>query len=46
MILQTNAVSVASPADWFTYPGSTSLTNVTIMVDPADPNVFFRLLYP
>ena len=46
MILQTNAVSVASPADWFTYPGSTSLTNVTLTVDPAVPGVFFRLLYP
>jgi len=46
MILQTNAVSVSSPSDWFTYPGSTSLTNVTLTVDPAAPSVFFRLLYP
>jgi autotransporter-associated beta strand protein len=46
MILQTNAVGVTSPADWFTYPGSTSVTNVTVTVDPAGPNVFFRLVYP
>ncbi len=46
MILQTNAVSVASPADWHLYPGSTALTNVTVPVNPAEPNVFFRLLYP
>jgi autotransporter-associated beta strand protein len=46
MILETNAVSVASPTDWFTYPGSTSVTNVTVTVDPGSPNVYFRLLYP
>jgi hypothetical protein len=46
MILQTNAVSVASPADWHIYPGSTAVTSVTVTVDPAKANVFFRLLYP
>jgi len=46
MILQTNGVSVASPADWHIYPGSTAVTNVTVPVDPAKTNVFFRLLYP
>jgi hypothetical protein len=46
MILQTNAVSVTSPASWFTYPDSTSVTNVTFTVDPGKTNVFFRLVYP
>jgi len=46
MILQTNAVSVTSPADWFAYPGSSSVTNVILPVDPDSANVFFRLLYP
>ncbi len=46
MILQTNAVSVASPANWYIYPGSTAVTNVTVPIDPASTNVFFRLVYP
>ena len=46
MILQTNAVSVASPTDWFAYPGSTAVSNVTVPVDPGSTNVFFRLVYP
>ena len=46
MTLQTNAVSVSSPADWFAYPGSTSVTNVTLPINPGSTNVFFRLLYP
>jgi fibronectin-binding autotransporter adhesin len=44
--LQTNAVSVAAPASWFPYPGSASVTNVTININPAAANVFFRLVYP
>jgi len=46
MILQTNAVSVASPTNWFAYPGSTAVTNVTVSIDPGSTNVFFRLVYP
>ena len=46
MTLQTNAASVASPANWFAYPGSTSVTNVTVPVNPGSTNVFFRLVYP
>ena len=46
MILQTNAVGVTSPATWFVYPGSTSVTNIALPINPASPEVFFRLLYP
>lgn len=46
MILQTNAVSVASPTDWLPYPGATAVTNLTLMVNPSSTNVFFRLVYP
>lgn len=45
-ILQTNSVGVAQSGQWFSYPGSTSLTNVNIMLDPTKTNVFFRLVYP
>jgi fibronectin-binding autotransporter adhesin len=45
-ILQTNAVSIVSPASWFPYPGSAGVTNVTITTNPASTNVFFRLIHP
>jgi fibronectin-binding autotransporter adhesin len=44
--LQTNAVSVATPSAWFAYPGSASVTNVNLTIDPSQTNVFFRLVYP
>ena len=46
MRLETNAVSVANPAAWFTYPGSASVTNVSLPIDATKTNVFFRLVYP
>jgi autotransporter-associated beta strand protein len=45
-ILQTNASDLANTNYWFPYPGSTSVTNVNIAIDPAKANVFFRLVYP
>jgi fibronectin-binding autotransporter adhesin len=44
--LQTNAVSVAAPASWFAYPGSTAVTSVGITINPSLTNVFFRLVLP
>jgi len=44
--LQTNSVNVANTNFWFAYPGSASLTNVAIAINPARTNVFFRLVYP
>ena len=41
--LQTNAVDVANPAFWFTYPGSTATNQVTVTLDPSQTNVFYRL---
>ena len=41
--LQTNAVNVANPADWFTYPGSSVTNQVTVTIDPAKTNVYYRL---
>jgi hypothetical protein len=46
MRLETNAVSVANPAAWFTYPGSATITNVSLPIDTTKTNVFFRLVYP
>jgi hypothetical protein len=41
--LQTNSTSIANPNAWFTYPGSTSVTNVVLTVEPTKPQVFYRL---
>ena len=43
--LQTNSVDLSNPSDWFPYPGSTTVTNVNITIQPNQPNVFFRLKY-
>lgn len=47
-ILQSNSVSLTATNAWADYPddGSTGVTNQTIEIDPAKPNVFFRLLKP
>ena len=47
-ILQSNSVSLTTTGAWFNYPadGSVSVTNVTITVNPAKTNVFFRMLKP
>jgi autotransporter-associated beta strand protein len=44
--VQSNAVSVASPANWFAIPGSASATQLVIPINPAQPNVFYRLSLP
>jgi autotransporter-associated beta strand protein len=44
--LQTNAADLANTNDWFPYPGSASVTNVNITIDPTQTNVFFRMVYP
>jgi autotransporter-associated beta strand protein len=41
--LQTNAVDVTKTNYWFVYPGSTGTNQVTVTVDLAKPNVFYRL---
>jgi len=44
--LQTNSVGLTSNNQWFAYPGSASITNVSIPINSAKPNVFFRMVYP
>ncbi len=44
--LQTNSVGVAVANAWFPYPGSTTTNHVIVMINPAAPQVFFRLVYP
>ncbi|HEY5042636.1 MAG TPA: autotransporter-associated beta strand repeat-containing protein, partial [Verrucomicrobiae bacterium] len=43
--LLTNSVGVNAPNSWFPYPGSFSVTNVSIPINKAGSNVFFRMVY-
>ncbi|MEI8290074.1 MAG: autotransporter-associated beta strand repeat-containing protein [Verrucomicrobiota bacterium] len=40
---QSNSVDLASPASWHDVPGSQSGTSLNITMDPAQPQVFYRL---
>jgi hypothetical protein len=44
--LYTNAVGLTATSSWFPVPGSAAVTNETITINPANPNVFFQLRYP
>jgi hypothetical protein len=41
--LETNSVGLSNTNGWFPHPGSGSLSNVNITIDPAQHNVFYRL---
>jgi autotransporter-associated beta strand protein len=43
---QTNSRSVGLTAAWSAVPGSSATNTMTFTVSPADPTVFFRLVYP
>ncbi len=43
--LQTNRVGLLATNQWFDWPGSSSLTEVTNNMLPAQTNVFYRLVY-
>jgi len=44
--LQTNCVGLAATNQWFPYPGSASVTNVTVIINHSATNVFYRMTYP
>lgn len=44
--VQTNSLSTGLSDIWHDWPNSTNLTSVSIPFDPANPSVFFRMLYP
>jgi hypothetical protein len=43
--LQTNSVGITSTDSWFPLAGSTATNHVVLTVDPAQANVFYRLVY-
>jgi autotransporter-associated beta strand protein len=44
--VQTNSLSVGLADNWFTWPGSEATNAVAVPIDPANPSVFLRLVYP
>jgi fibronectin-binding autotransporter adhesin len=46
LLVQTNSLSTGLGTNWFTWPNSTNLTTVPVTIYPANPSVFFRLVYP
>ncbi len=44
--LYTNAVGLTASGSWFPVPGSSSVTNLAILINPAITNVFFQLRFP
>lgn len=44
--LYTNSVGLTATGSWYPVSGSASVTNETIHINPANPNVFFQLRYP
>lgn len=43
--VQTNAANVGISGNWVDVPGSESVTSVAEEIDPANPSVFYRLVY-
>ncbi len=43
---ETNSLSVGISTNWVTVPGSGSVTSTNITVNPLNPTVFYRLMYP
>ena len=43
---QSNAVSLMDSNSWFDIPGSQTATNLSITVNPAQPEVFYRMRKP
>lgn len=46
MQAQTNAITVGISNNWFAVSGSTGTNAVSMPIDPANPTVFLRLVYP
>jgi fibronectin-binding autotransporter adhesin len=43
---QTNALATGLSGAWHDLPGSDTVNQVTVTIDPANPTVFYRLIYP
>ena len=46
LLAQTNSLSVGLSTNWFTVPGSAATNQMTLPMSPANPAVFYRLVFP
>ena len=44
--LQSNAVSLVNTGAWYNVPGSAGTNKIIIPINPRQPNVFYRMVYP
>jgi fibronectin-binding autotransporter adhesin len=44
--VQTNSVNVGLRSNWVDVAGSTTVSNVTVTISPANGSVFYRMVYP
>ncbi len=44
--VQTNSLSAGLGTNWSTWPGSTTVTNVSIPINSTNPTVYLRMIYP
>jgi len=44
--MQTNSLSVGLNGAWVTLPATATVTNYTVPINPANPAVFIRMIYP
>ena len=43
---QTNSAALGLSTNWFRVPNSSTVNQMSFPIDPANPSVFFRLVYP
>jgi hypothetical protein len=43
---QTNSLATGLNTNWVTIPGSDTMTSTNITINPAEPTVFYRMVYP
>lgn len=44
--VQTNNLTTGLSGNWFTWPNSAGTNSISAPLDPANPSVFFRMVYP
>lgn len=44
--MQTNSLSTGLNGSWVTLPATASVTNYSVTINPANPTVFIRMVYP
>jgi hypothetical protein len=43
---QSNSVGLTATGSWFAVPGASATNQITLPINPAETNVFYRMIYP